>query len=101
MIFYTPEGKNYFNAGTIVLNFIQIEVDKWLLTTVKEVIEELPATSKKAYNGIVRQEYSEYSEYFDRLIVGYPVNKIIVQNFERSAQNIIISEILSSALTGN
>lgn len=100
-IFYTPEGKNYFHAGTIVLNFIQIEVDKWLLTTVKEVIEELPATSKKAYNGIVRQEYSEYSEYFDRLIVGYPVNKIIVQNFERSAQNIIISEILSSALTGN
>ena len=97
-IFYTPEGKNYFHAGTIVLNFIQIEVDKWLLTTVKEVIEELPATSKKAYNGIVRQEFSEY---FNRLIVDYPVNKIIVQNFERSAKNIFISEILSSALTGN
>ncbi len=46
---------------------------------------------KKAYNGIVRQEFSEY---FDRLIVDYPVNKIIVQNFERSAKNIIISEIL-------
>ena len=98
MIFYNPEGKNYFKVGTIVLNFIQIEVDKWLLTTVKEVIEELPATSKKAYNGIVRQEFSEY---FDRLIVDYPVNKIIVQNFERSAKNIFISEILSSALTGN
>lgn len=98
MIFYNPEGKNYFKVGTIVLNFIQIEVDKWLLTTVKEVIEELPATSKKAYNGIVRQEFSEY---FNRLIVDYPVNKIIVQNFERSAKNIFISEILSSALTGN
>ena len=73
-------------------------MDKWLLTTVKEVIEELPATSKKAYNDIVRQEFSEY---FDRLIVDYPVNKIIVQNFERSAKSIIISEILSSALTGN
>lgn len=79
MIFYNPEGKNYFKVGTIVSNFIQIEVDKWLLTTVKEGIEELPATSKTAYNGIVRREFSEY---FDRLIVGYPVNKIIVQNFE-------------------
>ncbi|NQN52569.1 hypothetical protein HPA12_09660 [Streptococcus suis] len=46
-IYYNPEGKNYFKVGTIVLNFIQIEVDKWLLTTVNEVIEELPATSKK------------------------------------------------------
>ena len=38
-IFYNPEGKNYFRVGEIVVNFIKVGDNKWLLTTVKELTE--------------------------------------------------------------
>lgn len=97
-IFYNPEGKNYFRVGEIVVNFIKVGHNKWLLTTVKEITEQLPVTSGKSYEGKVREEFAAY---FDRLIIDFKVGISTVRYFERSAKDIVIRELLPTPWTGD
>ncbi|HFI0644892.1 TPA: GIY-YIG nuclease family protein [Streptococcus suis] len=97
-IFYNPEGKNYFRVGEIVVNFIKVGHNKWLLTTVKEITEQLPVTSGKSYEGKVREEFAAY---FDRLIIDFKVGISTVRYFERSAKDVVIRELLPTPWTGD
>ncbi|MFV8214504.1 hypothetical protein ACMZ6Y_11020 [Streptococcus pluranimalium] len=97
-IFYNPEGKNYFRVGEIVVNFIKVGHNKWLLTTVKEITEQLLVTSGKSYEGKVREEFSAY---FDCLIIDFKVGISTVRYFERSAKFIVIRELLPTIWTGD
>ncbi|MGT2803179.1 GIY-YIG nuclease family protein [Streptococcus henryi] len=95
-IFYNPEGKNYFRVGEIVVNFIKIGYDKWLLTTVKEVTKKLDVNSGKSYEGT---ELREFSPYFDRLIIKFKPGISTVRYFERSADKIEVTELLAEPFT--
>ena len=97
-IFYNPEGKNYFRTGEIVLNFIKIGHNKWLLTTVKEITEQLKVASGKSYEGFVREEFLPY---FDRLVIDFKVGISTVRYFERSAKDAVVHELLPTPWTGD
>lgn len=60
--------QRYFSVGQLAINFVQMTSDTWLLTTIKEVTEELGVTHGQNYNGT---ELSYYSSYYGRLVVRY------------------------------
>ena len=97
-VFYNPPTKTNFRVGDIVINFIKVGHNKWLLTTVKEITEQLPVTSGKSYEGTVREEFSAY---FDRLIIDFKVGISTVRYFERSAKDIVIRELIPTPWTGD
>lgn len=91
-IFWTPESKNYFRVGEIVINTIKVGHDKWLVTTVKEITEQLPVSSGKTYEGKVVECFSPY---FDRLIIKFKPGISTVRYFDRCASEIEVVELLA------
>ncbi|MCS4487752.1 GIY-YIG nuclease family protein [Streptococcus sciuri] len=88
----------YFNVGDIAINFIRLENDKWLLTTIKKVTEELGVVHGQNYQGI---ELAEFAPYFGRLIVKYKkVGRISVQKYDRILQKLEIYQLLPEVYSG-
>lgn len=63
--------QRYFRVGNIAICFLKLSYDRWLLTTIKEVIKELDVTNGIAYEGY---EIKKYSDYFGRAIIKYHKN---------------------------
>lgn len=96
-IFYNPERKTYFRVGDVVINTIKIGHDRWLVTTVKEITEQLSVSSGKSYEG---QVVERFSPYFDRLVLQYKPGISTVRYFDRCADDIIVTELLAEPFTG-
>lgn len=58
----------YFNVGQYALCLLKLTYDTWLLTTIKEVTEELGIEKGVNYIG---EELSQYSQFYGRAIVKY------------------------------
>jgi hypothetical protein len=74
--------------------------DRWLLVTIKNILEEIPNIDSGPYYYIAK-EITEYSQYFGRVIIKYHNT---VQQMVRRAKEIIndleILEILSTQYDG-
>lgn len=58
----------YFDVGQIAICLAKIDSDHWLLTTIKEVTEELDVIDGVNYKG---KELEEYSQYYGRVIIKF------------------------------
>lgn len=66
---WKPEsGKNFYAVGQVAFNFIQIDYDEWLLTTVKEIKK-----SNDVYGGVGYEadEVEKYRPFFGRLVINF------------------------------
>ncbi len=61
-------NQRYFSVGQLAINLVQMTPDTWLLTTMKEVTEELGVTNGQNYNGV---EVIKYTPYYGRLVLKY------------------------------
>lgn len=61
-------NQRYFSVGNLAINLVQMTADTWLLTTIKEVTEELGIKNGQNYNGA---EVTDFIPYYGRLILKY------------------------------
>lgn len=66
-LFWRSERRS-FNVGEIAINLVQMDRDKWLLTTIKEVTEELGVTNGQNWKG---RELPDYKDLYGRLVLRY------------------------------
>jgi hypothetical protein len=67
--FLWRKTKNHFRAGETGIGFLNLRNDRWLLVTVKKILEVLPeVTNRIAYTA---KEAVEYQKYFGRVVVNY------------------------------
>lgn len=80
--FWNGSSKS-FKVGQIVIGFIKIDSDKWLLFDISVITRDL-----EKYNGVgyEHRTLDEYKKYFGRLIIRYK-NK--AQNMIRNAESVI------------
>jgi len=62
------ETQRYFRVGQFAVSFMRLTYNTWLLTTIKEVTEDLNIEHGVNYKGV---SVEEYSKYFGRVIVKY------------------------------
>lgn len=98
-LYKPPSGKKYFNDGDIAMNFIPLEKNTWLLTSVKRIVKNLDVTNDIGYEAIV---ISEYEQYFGRLIIKFHKyfkgTVIKLSNFE---SKLVLLTILPSSYEDN
>ena len=76
----------------IVNNYIKIDYDNWLLTTIKKVTKELDVKNGVNYEG---EELAQYKKYFGRVIVKYHKSaQGTTFNYETVAKDMEILKIL-------
>lgn len=96
-IFYNPEKKRYLSVDDLILNFIKIGKDRWLLTTVKRVTMDLEVSGGKGYEGELVERFSPY---FDRLIVNFKPGISTVRYFERCVHEVEVAALLAEPFAG-
>lgn len=62
------ETQRYFKVGQFAVSFLRLTYDTWLLTTIKEVVEDLNVEHGVNYIGTA---VGKFSKYFGRVIVKY------------------------------
>src|SRR5690606_36961622 len=62
------ETQRYFKVGQIAINLMRLSYDTWLLTTIKEVTEDLNIEHGVNYKG---RAVDTFSKYYGRVIVKY------------------------------
>jgi len=97
-LFYKFSKKELFNIGDIVLGFLRIENDIWLLTTAKKVTNVLGISNGQNYEG---EEIEELKPFFGRLKVFYH-NKVqtLVRYYDGLCDEIIVHSLLPEKFKG-
>jgi len=62
------ETQKYFRVGQYAVSFLRLSYDTWLLTTIKEVVEDLNIKHGINYRG---EAVTVFEKYFGRVIVKY------------------------------
>ncbi|AUD65806.1 endonuclease [Tenericutes bacterium MZ-XQ] len=62
------ETQRYFKVGQFAVSLMRLSYDSWLLTTIKEVTEDLNIEHGINFKGVTVEKYSKY---FGRVIVKY------------------------------
>jgi len=60
--------RSYFCEGQVAICFLKLSDDTWLLTTIKNITQDLEVYDGIAYNG---EELEKYKKYYGRVIVKY------------------------------
>ena len=68
--YHNDSTSRYFRSGLITVHFLQTGQDLWVLKTITAMGQELGADQRCGYATVVLPEYQEY---FDRVVVKYPV----------------------------
>lgn len=97
-LFHKGEKKNEFKLGQIAIHLINVQGDKWLLTTIKK-ITKINNDSDVAYEGV---ELEKYKNFFGRTYVTYHKSSF-AYNFKWSSigdklTNVVIEENVFSQL---
>lgn len=96
-LFWRSE-KRYFNVGELAINFVQMTADTWLLTTIKEVTEELSIFHGQNWRG---QELQQYSDYYGRLVVRFKkTTRLTVLWYEPILPQLEVVELLPEIYGG-
>ena len=60
-------NKRNFKVGQIAICLVRIyDTNEWLLTTIKEIVEEIDVRDKK---GFIGKELEQYKKYFGKILV--------------------------------
>jgi hypothetical protein len=88
-----------FTKGQVGIGLLNLGNDRWLLITIKNILEELPNTDSGVH--YTAEEIPEYSPYFGRVVIKYHNT---IQQLVRHAKEIIndleVLEILSTQYDG-
>lgn len=91
--------RRYFSKGNITVCFLKLSYDKWLLTTVKEVVNELGVINDINYEGV---EIERLRPYFGRVIVEYhKSHQVQVRNFASIMDKVEVNQILPDIFDGD
>lgn len=97
--FLWHDDRRYFHTGQIAICLLKIAADTWLLTTIKEIQQELDVTGDVGY---VAQEIEKYKKYFGRVLIKYHNTKRTMgRSFESIKDNLEVLEILNDQYTGD
>ena len=97
-LFWRSEKKRYFNVGEIALSLLQLSLDTWLLTTIKEVTRELGVTHGVNYEGV---EIESYQSFCGRVIVKYrKTHQVQVRRADNIIRELEVQQILPSLFDG-
>lgn len=62
-------NKRNFKVGQIAICLVRIyDTNEWLLTSIKEIVEELDVRDKK---GFIGKELEQYKKYFGKILVKF------------------------------
>ncbi len=90
--------KRYFNVGEIAICLFKLSEDNWLLSTIKEVTQELGVKEGVNYVG---EELREYLPYFGRVVVKYHKSHQAQGRYAKDMiRNLEVSQILPSIFDG-
>ncbi|GMO36968.1 MAG: hypothetical protein Ta2B_16840 [Termitinemataceae bacterium] len=89
-----------FQVGQIGIGLLNIDKDKWLLVTIKEIVKELEKTESGVH--YEAEEIKEYSKFFGRVVIKYHNE---VQMLNRKSESIMdeleVFEIMSTYYEGD
>lgn len=87
-------GKSYYRENQIALNFIQIDSDAWLLTTVKKITKSLKVCNDIGYEA---EAIKQYEMFFGRIVVKYHKSSLgTVFKFSTLEDDLEVLQILPS-----
>lgn len=67
--FLRRTNKRNFKVGQIAICLVRIyDINEWLLTSIKEIVEELDVRAKK---GFIGKELEQYKKYFGKILVEF------------------------------
>lgn len=91
--------RRYFHENNIAICLLFLGNDRWLLTTIKKITEELPVTDGVGYEADTLQEYSRF---FGRVILKYHnPYKNMGRTYASIRNDLAVSEILPAAYDGD
>lgn len=92
-------NRRYFSVGDVALNFIRLDHDKWLLTTIKKVTRELGVRYGQNYEG---ETLEQFSDYFGRLVIRYKKQgRLSVRSYLSIMDDLEIDQLLPEAYSGS
>ncbi len=96
-LFWRTKTRN-FNVGDIAVCFLKIAQNRWLLTTIKKVVNEFDINNGVNYEGV---ELEEYKPYFGRIIVTYHKDhQAQCCYYENIQEKFVINQILPDVFDG-
>ena len=91
--------RRYFHKGNIAICLLYLYNDKWLLTTIKKITEELDVIDGVGYTA---EEVEDYSSYFGRLVIKYHnTNRSMGRTYDSLMDELEVLEVLPVAYDGD
>lgn len=91
-------NQRYFSVGQLAINLVQMTADTWLLTTIKEVTEELGVRNGQNYKG---EEVANFAPYYGRLVLKHKkTTRLTALWYEPLISQLEVVELLSEIYGG-
>lgn len=88
-----------FKVGQIVISLLKLSKDNFLLTTVKEIIEDLDVKNGVNYEG---KELEEYRKFYGRVIINYHKDyQTNVRSYQDILGSLVVNQILPDRFDGD
>lgn len=95
-LFWRTKRKN-FRVGDVVICFLELSNNKWLLTTIKKITKDLDKENAINYEG---EELKEFKKYFGRVIVMYHKKRSQCYLYKKIRKELIVNGILPTQFDG-
>lgn len=95
-LFWRTKRKN-FRVGDVVICFLELSNNKWLLTTIKKITKDLDKENAVNYEG---EELKEFKKYFGRVIVMYHKKRSQCYLYKKICKELIVNGILPTQFDG-
>ena len=95
-LFWRTKRKN-FRVGDVVICFLELSNNKWLLTTIKKITKDLDKENAINYEG---EELKEFKKYFGRVIVMYHKKRSQCYFYKKICKELIVNGILPTQFDG-
>lgn len=87
-----------FKVGEIAICLLKLDIDMWLLTTVKKITKDLDVINGVNYEA---EELPRYSAYYGRVIVRYHKHEqSSIRKYKGICEDLVVQQILPSAFDG-
>lgn len=91
--------RRYFHTGQIAICLLYLYDDKWLLTTIKRITQEIDVVDDVGFEA---EEIEEYRKYYGRLVLKYHnAKRGMGRTYESMMDELEVIEILSTAYDGD
>lgn len=98
-LWHNHDGRRYFQTGQIAICLLSLHNDRWLLTSIKQIDEELDVSDDVGYKAT---EIDKYKKFFGKVIFTYHnSDRRIGRTYESLKDKLVVSEVLAEAYGGD